>query len=107
MAKSTGNLVLVTDLLQRHSPAAVRFGLLHRSWQEPWDCEEEVFEQATADLAALRETAGDPSEVGARHDGVLQALADELDVPAAVALARTEGPAAVRYLLDLLKVRTA
>ena len=40
-----------------------------------------------------------------RHDGVLEALASDLDVPAAVAVARAEGRDAARYLLDVLKVR--
>src|SRR5207244_1564343 len=32
MAKSTGNLILVDDLLKTHSPAAVRLMCLHRTW---------------------------------------------------------------------------
>ncbi len=105
MAKSTGNLVLVTDLLERYPPAAVRFALLNRPWGEGWDCEQPVFTEAAAELGELQGAAGDPGTPSLRHDGVLRALADELDVPAAVALARAEGPSAVRYLLDVLKVR--
>ena len=105
MAKSTGNLVLVTDLLDRHAPAAVRFALLHRRWADAWDCEDSVFLEAAAELAELQTGAGGGDEPTTRHDGVLEALADDLDVPRAVALARDEGPAAARYLLDVLKVR--
>ena len=34
MAKSTGNLVLVSDVLDRHSAAAVRLLILDRPWAE-------------------------------------------------------------------------
>ena len=105
MAKSTGNLVLVTELLDRHAPSAVRFGLLHRRWPDPWDCDDSVFVEAAAELGELHDLAGDGGEPSVRHDEVLAALADELDVPRAVTVAREAGPDAVRYLLDVLKVR--
>jgi cysteinyl-tRNA synthetase len=107
MAKSRGNLTLVSDLLARHRPAAVRFALLHRPHDEPWECEESVFETAAAQLARLQELAGDPEAASTPHDGVLGAVVSELDVPGAVAVAHDEGPEAARYLLDLLKVRRA
>ena len=105
MAKSTGNLMLVSDLLGRHRPAALRLGLLHRRYDEPWECEESVFSDAGRLADRLQEVAGDPQVASTRHDGVLEALAEDLDVPAAVALALEEGPDAARYLLDVLKVR--
>ena len=37
MAKSTGNLVLVGDLLKEHSAAAVRLLILDRRWDQDWD----------------------------------------------------------------------
>jgi cysteinyl-tRNA synthetase len=105
MAKSTGNLVLVSDLLRRHSPAAVRLGLLHRRYDQPWECEEEVFVRSGRLADELLELAGSQDSHTVRHDGVLAALADDLDVVTAVDLARSAGPEAVRYLLDVLKVR--
>ena len=105
MAKSTKNLVLVSDLLGRHSPAAVRLGLLHRRYDEPWDCVEHVFTDAATLVDRLNRTAGDNSEHSIRSDAVLATLADDLDVPAAVEVALAEGQEATRYLLDLLKIR--
>ena len=105
MAKSTGNLVLVTELLDRHAPSAVRFGLLNRRWEDPWDCDESVFAEAAAELGELQDLAGDSDGHSVRHDEVLDALSDDLDVPRAVTVARDRGAEAVRYLLDLLKVR--
>jgi cysteinyl-tRNA synthetase len=106
MAKSTGNLVLVADLLTRHAPAAVRLGLLHRRHDEPWECEEQVFTEAAGVLGELGALAGDPDTPSERHHGVLETLVTELDVPGAVRLALEEGPEAARYLLDVLKVRS-
>jgi cysteinyl-tRNA synthetase len=107
MAKSTGNLTLVTDLLVRHSGAAVRLGLLNRRWAEPWDCEEAVFVEATRTLQQLRQAAGEPPasapDEGARE--VLELLADDLDVPSAVRLALAEGGGTAAAVLDLLKLR--
>ena len=105
MAKSTKNLVLVSDLLERHGPAAVRLGLLHRRYDTPWECEEQVFAEAGRLADELLELAGDRDSHSVRHDGVLEALADDLDVPRAVEVARAEGREAARYLLDVLKVR--
>ena len=104
MAKSTGNLVLVSELLERFSGATVRLALLHRRWAEPWECDESVFVDAARLLAELDEVAG-PGAHSTRHDGVLEALAAELDVPRAVEVARDAGHEAVRYLLDVLKLR--
>ena len=105
MAKSTGNLVLVSDLLQRHGPTAIRLGLLHRRYDEPWDCVETVFSDAATLAGRLQELAGHRETPSVRHEGVLAALVDDLDVPRAVAVALDEGPEAARYLLDVLKLR--
>jgi cysteinyl-tRNA synthetase len=105
MAKSTGNLVLVSDLLERHSPAALRLALLNRRYDAPWDCEEQVFAEADVLAEQLHQVAGDRGSPSVRHDGVLSALTDELDVPGAIELALAEGQEAARYLLDVLKVR--
>jgi cysteinyl-tRNA synthetase len=104
MAKSTGNLVLVADLLQRFSGEAVRLGLLNRAWSEPWDCTEQVFAEAQGTLGELRRAAGD-QPAPQHHAGVLAHLANELDVPGAVAQALEEGGPAAAYVLDVLKLR--
>ena len=108
MAKSTGNLVLVADLLTRYSGPAIRLGLLHRRWSEPWECSEDVFADATRLLdelhAAAGQSAGTGGDEAARRE-VVRLLADDLDVPAAVSFALHEGPGAARSLLALLKLR--
>lgn len=41
MAKSVGNLVMVSDLLKNYSPNAIRFMLLSHHYHESWDFKEE------------------------------------------------------------------
>lgn len=106
MAKSTGNLVLVADLLERWSGSALRLGLLHRSWSEPWDCTEAVFADADALLERLRRAA-DGTLAPRHHDAVLSRLVDDLDVRGAVEVALSDGGEAAAYLLDVLKLGAA
>jgi cysteinyl-tRNA synthetase len=108
MAKSTGNLVLVADLMQRFSGPAIRLALLHRRWDQPWECTDEEFSRGAALLDRLNAAAGQSSAGavdGPARREVLARLADELDVPAAVDFALSDGPSAARFLLALLKLR--
>ncbi len=104
MAKSTGNLVLIGDLLQRHSAPAVRLALLHRPWGDPWECADVEFERAATVLDELHGAAGRAVGGPDSAEGVLRLLVTELDVPGAVQTALAEGGAAARYLIDVLKL---
>lgn len=102
MAKSTGNLVMVRDLLAEHEGAAIRMLLLNRVWAEAWEFEAAQLDAAVRDLAALRDAAGGSTSGG--RDDVLAALLDDLDVPRAVALATEAGGEAARSLLQILRL---
>lgn len=102
MAKSTGNLVLVSDLLEQHSPAAVRLLLLGRPWQEPWEFTDRALADAAAQLESLYSAASRPDPTPAAAAEVIGALLDDLDVPRAVATAQDAGGSATRLLLDAL-----
>ena len=103
MAKSAGNLVLVGDLLERHTAAAVRLMILDRPWAEDWDYSGASVEKAAARLADLYQAAG-------RTGGATQSGADEirrllpadLNVPAALDMAIEAGGAAARLLIATL-----
>jgi len=103
LAKSTGNLILVADLLESHAPSAVRLLLLDRPWSTAWDVDLRQLDDAAARLERLYAAA-------ARADGergreaVLAALLDDLDVPRALAVAEEEGGAAARFLLRVLSL---
>ena len=107
MAKSTGNLVLVTDVLATHPAAALRLLLLDRPWARPWEFRPADLAAAAARLerlyAAASRGAGDGGP-GAASAAVTAALLDDLDVPRALAVAEEEGGEAARLALSVLNL---
>jgi cysteinyl-tRNA synthetase len=105
MAKSTGNLVLVRDVLNATRPAALRLALLDRPWAESWDFSGDVLAAAGRRLESLYSAAGHPGEAPAAVTGeVVSALLNDLDVPRALD-AVLDSPAAggaARLLVRLL-----
>lgn len=101
MAKSTGNLVLVSDLLEQHSAAAVRLLLLHRPWAETWDFAEADLPAAESLAQELYAAAGRRGPDGAVAE-VDRLLLRDLDVPAAVATAIEAGGPGARQLVRVL-----
>lgn len=87
MAKSTGNLVFINDLIPRWSAAAIRLLILSRPWDEPWEFNESDLEGATNELEALRTLEAQPSRTGATAQRVRQALLENLDVRMALDVA--------------------
>jgi L-cysteine:1D-myo-inositol 2-amino-2-deoxy-alpha-D-glucopyranoside ligase len=104
MAKSTGNLVLIGDLLRSYPPAAIRLLLLDRAWHTEWEYREGDLETTTADLEALFAAAGRPNRSTHAAGAVTTALLDDLDIPAALTIARQDGGEAARGLLHLLSL---
>ena len=102
MAKSTGNLVLVDDLLQQHSPAAVRLLILGRRWSDPWDYDAAALDRAAATLDELFAAAARPAGNPRAADRVQELLLANLDVPAALTAALDDGGLAARHFLDVL-----
>jgi cysteinyl-tRNA synthetase len=103
MAKSTGNLVLVSDVLRDHPAAALRLCLLDRPWADSWDYATADLESATARLERLYQAAGRnagrPQTAAAQ---ITETLHDNLDVPTAIAIAEEAGGAAARSLIAVL-----
>lgn len=104
MAKSTQNLVLVSDLLREHRAAAVRLLLLNRRWADRWEFAVAEVDAAEDLLDRLYAAAGRPARGSAGRGAVLAALLDDLDVPTAVARAEEEGGEAAGAALGLLKL---
>ena len=107
MAKSTGNLVLVSDVLATHPAAALRLCLLDRPWAQPWDYATAALDAATARLERLYQAAGRGglaagASQGAAAAAITAALRDDLDVPTALAIAEDAGGAAARSLIATL-----
>ncbi|MGH3318739.1 MAG: cysteine--tRNA ligase [Streptosporangiaceae bacterium] len=102
MAKSTGNLVFVADVLERHPAAALRLLLLDRRFGDDWDYTPEALDAAAGRLERLYAAAGRPESSASAEARVLDALLDELDVPSALDTAEEAGGQAARTLLSIL-----
>lgn len=105
MAKSTGNMTLVRDLLASNRPAAVRLMIVNRVWHRSWEYDERELAAAEQALDALYAAAGRTHDSTEADSAVVSALLDDLDVPRAVAVATDEGGSAARLLLEILKLR--
>jgi L-cysteine:1D-myo-inositol 2-amino-2-deoxy-alpha-D-glucopyranoside ligase len=88
MSKSLGNLVFPRALFRRHEPAAVRLALLAHNWHSSWEYDPDELAAAGERLRAWRAAAGLPRRGWPRPaelpDKIDAALADDLDVPAAL-----------------------
>ena len=102
MAKSTGNLVLIADLLHAYSPAAIRLLLLDRPWHASWEYRATDLEAAAADVETLHAAAGRSGGSAHASAAVIERLLHDLDVPGALRIAREEGGEAARQLVRLL-----
>jgi cysteinyl-tRNA synthetase len=102
MAKSTGNLVLVSDLVPDHPPAAVRLMLLTTHWRDEWDYTPDVLPEATALLDRLHTAAGRHSDSPTAEAAVTRALLNDLDVPTALGIAEEEGGRTARLTMRAL-----
>ncbi|WP_379626220.1 cysteine--tRNA ligase [Pseudonocardia sp. GCM10023141] len=105
MAKSTGNLVLVGDLLRQHSGPAIRLMLLDRRWEQGWDYQPEALDAAASVLEELYAAAGIRTGSQAGVAAVRAALLDDLDVSTAVRTAVDAGGEAARLVIRTLALQ--
>lgn len=107
MSKSLGNLVYVRDLLERHSPAAVRLALIAHRYRVGSEWSEEALREAADRLERLQGAAREPDRSTDAEERLRAALADDLDTPGALeAIDRAAGPTLVR-LAGVLGLRLA
>ncbi len=106
MAKSTGNLVLVEDLLGEVPAAALRLYLLDRPWADSWDVDRADLARASDRLERLYSAAG--RDGGGDRQGAqvaaLRELLHDLDVVSALDLAEESGGAAAQAVLRVLSL---
>jgi L-cysteine:1D-myo-inositol 2-amino-2-deoxy-alpha-D-glucopyranoside ligase len=89
MSKSKGNLELVSRLRgEGVDPMVIRWALLGHHYRSDWEWQPADLESATASYATLRTAAAGPAGApsGEVVEGVLAAMADDLDAPRARAL---------------------
>lgn len=111
MSKSLGNVVTVGDLLaQGHKGEVLRLALLSAHYRQPLDWSEGLIAQSRATLDRLYRVGGDATP-GNPDPSVVEALADDLNTPLALArLTALSDAATLRAsaaLLGLLGASTA
>jgi L-cysteine:1D-myo-inositol 2-amino-2-deoxy-alpha-D-glucopyranoside ligase len=84
MSKSLGNLVFVSDLLERVDPAVVRLAVLDHHYRQDWDWTDGLLDGAAERLDRWR-GADREGDGGAALEGVRSSLDRDLDTPAALA----------------------
>jgi cysteinyl-tRNA synthetase len=102
MAKSTGNLVLVRDLIDGHPAAAVRLMILDRPWGSDWDYSPALLGTAEERLEDLYRAAGRAIRATAAVPEIGRLLAADLNVTAAIDVGIEEGGAAARSVTATL-----
>jgi cysteinyl-tRNA synthetase len=102
MSKSTGNLVLVEDLLRDYQPAAIRLLCLNRRWPHSWEYTRAGLDESAAAIEQLYAAAAKPGASSGGQAAVPAALLQDLDVPTALAIALEDGGHAARTLVELL-----
>ncbi len=96
--------MLVADLLAKYPAAAVRLLILDRPWGQDWEYYRAELGVAAARLDRLHAAAARhaPGAAEAAETRIRAALAANLDVPAALAIAEDAGGQAARTLNALL-----
>jgi cysteinyl-tRNA synthetase len=103
MSKSLGNIVTPAELLEQgHRGETLRLALLSAHYRQPLPWTGTLIAQAKATLDRLYRVAGE-AESGEPNGGVVEALADDLNTPLALArLSAIEDPATLRASAALL-----
>ena len=108
MSKSLGNIITVGDLLEQgHRGETLRLAVLSAHYRQPLPWTEALVARAKTNLDRLYRLAGD-AEAGEPDDGVVDALADDLNTPLALTrLIALEEPGAVKASAALLGLLTS
>jgi L-cysteine:1D-myo-inositol 2-amino-2-deoxy-alpha-D-glucopyranoside ligase len=86
MSKSLGNLVFVSDLLERYEPIAIRRYLLSNHYRSDWSFDERAMADAATAAKRWEEAAVGAGEDESLRAAFHEAMANDLDTPEAVAI---------------------
>lgn len=108
MSKSVGNIITSAQLLaEGHRGETLRLALLSAHYRQPLPWTDSLVAQAKATLDGLYRKAQD-AQSGAIDNGVIEALADDLNTPLALSrLAAIDDPATLRSSAQLLGLLTS
>ena len=85
MSKSLGNFIVIHDLLQDWPGEAIRFNMLRTHYRQPIDWTVKGLEESVKVLDSLYEAAADVT-ASAPAAAIVEALADDLNTPKAIAV---------------------
>ena len=110
MSKSLGNVLLVKDLIDQAPGEAVRLALLNAQYRQPLDWSDDTLVQARRQLdrlyGALRDLAAVPAADGVQAPAeLIEALEDDLNTPAALAVLFDRAKAANKAQSDEERAR--
>lgn len=103
MAKSLGNLVMVSELLKKYSADEIRYYLLSHHYRAIWEFEEIQMEDSAVEFRALLADC-DSSEVDESEPDpdFLESLNNDFDTPRALKLLLEKKPKSLQKCLSIL-----
>ena len=104
MAKSTGNLVFVHDLLEKWPAEALRLLIVDRHWREPWEFAEDDLGRAADRVDRLWSEAGRRRFDDASEEAAVSSLLSDLDASRALAIAEEAGGRTARTVGSILGI---
>ncbi len=102
MSKSLGNLIVVSELLEKYPANAIRFLLLSHHWRESWEYKEEEMEQASEKMKALEDVVRGDSNDEEPDEEFLNLLNDNLNTPKALEYLAEKNPKSLKSSLQIL-----
>lgn len=102
MSKSLGNLVLVRDVLRRHSGDAIRLYLLSHHYRAPFEYEDDGPARFAPLVERLRRAvdhcggSAQPLDLSPLLERFVRAIGDDLDTPSAIQVLREMAETAIR-----------
>ena len=102
MSKSLGNLVMVSDLLKKYSPNAVRYSILSHHWRKPWEYKEKEMKTASLKFEKLEKLVEDNSVDSEPDSEFINYLNNDFDTPGALEFLVRTKPKSLNACLTLL-----
>jgi cysteinyl-tRNA synthetase len=104
MSKSLGNLVLISDLLGKHSANTIRFVLLSHHYREPWEFSEDELIEAAKKVNIIKQIIKSESK---NNNSTFQqfnnSLDEDMNTPGALeVLLKTENKEEIKQMTDIL-----
>lgn len=104
MSKSLGNLVLISTLLKKYSPNAIRFMLLSHHYRSPWEYKEKELKVAQNTIQKIMNKDQEATNEDSKHiSGFTQAMDDDMNTPLVLSLLKkNESTSSKRKILKIL-----